>query len=278
MNEILENYWWDYTNPENFFRFYKDGDNSFDGPYPGLPMNRDTRTISEVDSILRLTNLTKNQILLDTPCGWGRHCLELGKRGYRVIGIDLNKDFIAQGIAEINKNELSENLIEFKIGDMREIPIADRAIDVGINMFTSFGFFASELENIQVAKEFFRVLKTGGQLVIHQDYNPDSVINGSWKGKETRHRNLPSNRTLLIDETFDEKSRRIFGSWTITNPDDTEPPSEEKSYSWRVYSSQEMKEMLLECGFEEVEFLSKRDGKFQQMGKNQSETFILAKK
>jgi SAM-dependent methyltransferase len=45
--------------------------------------------------------------------------------------------------------------------DMRHLPFCDAVFGGLVNFFTSFGYFATEEENVQVVREMARVLETG---------------------------------------------------------------------------------------------------------------------
>ena len=47
----------------------------------------------EVDFLVNELNLQQGQHILDMPCGFGRHAIELSKRGFTVTGIDISETF-----------------------------------------------------------------------------------------------------------------------------------------------------------------------------------------
>ena len=50
----------------------------------------------DVDRIETLLHLTPPLDVLDVGCGNGRHAIEMAKRGYRVVGIDVAKRFLKE--------------------------------------------------------------------------------------------------------------------------------------------------------------------------------------
>ena len=54
------------------------------------------QTREEADFLVSAIKLPAGGRVLDCPCGNGRHSLELAARGYRVTGIDLAAEFIAE--------------------------------------------------------------------------------------------------------------------------------------------------------------------------------------
>ncbi|MCI0497349.1 MAG: methyltransferase domain-containing protein, partial [Thermoplasmata archaeon] len=53
-------------------------------------------TVVEVDFMLDLFGLGSGARIVDVGCGTGRHSVELARRGYRVVGIDLSGGMLAQ--------------------------------------------------------------------------------------------------------------------------------------------------------------------------------------
>ena len=97
----------------------------------------------EVSSILHLADLEEGDVL-DLACGPGRHATALGKRGFRVTGVDLSPFLLekAMGLAQVE----SVN-VEWVREDMRCF-VRPEAFDLVINMFTAFGYFDDKRDDI----------------------------------------------------------------------------------------------------------------------------------
>jgi SAM-dependent methyltransferase len=89
--------------------------------------------------------------ILDLACGSGRHMSELAARGYSAIGCDLSFTLLRNGRKEYGPMPLAR-------ADMRSLPFRDGAFGGLVSFFTSFGYFATEDENMQVVREMSRVL------------------------------------------------------------------------------------------------------------------------
>jgi len=110
-----------------------------------------------------LVSLSEGETVLDLGSGAGFDCFlaagRVGKKG-RVIGVDMTPEMIARAKENAAKGDY-EN-IEFKLGEIENLPVADSSVDVVIsncviNLAPDKG---------KVFAETFRVLKAGGRLMI----------------------------------------------------------------------------------------------------------------
>src|SRR6478672_8363657 len=90
--------------------------------------------------------------ILDLACGTGRHVRELEDAGYRAVGCDLSYLLLRTGISEIGPMHVAR-------ADMRVLPFCSASVAGLVNFFTSFGYFTSEDENLEVVAEMARVLE-----------------------------------------------------------------------------------------------------------------------
>lgn len=61
-------------------------------------------TVQEVDALEAWLGLGPGARVLDVGCGPGRHALELGRRGYEVVGVDISERFVELGNASAPAN------------------------------------------------------------------------------------------------------------------------------------------------------------------------------
>ena len=146
------------------------GRNYFEA-YAGHPAEGSTEAAIEFLATL----LKRGDVILDVPCGYGRHALRLAELGFSVTGQDLNSFFIEKARETAKVAGVS---IEYRQGDMRELPFSNR-FDVALNIFTSFGYFLAERDNLAFLTAVRGALKSGGRFVL--DFvNREKIIRG-WK-------------------------------------------------------------------------------------------------
>ncbi len=121
-----------------------------------------------IDNITHYLNLPEKAKVLDLACGKGRHSIYLNQLGFDVLGADLSEN----SIAEANKN--ANDTLHFKVHDMRE-PFEEK-FDAIFNLFTSFGYFENDEDNLTTLKAIKESLSEYGFAVI--DFmNVNQVIN-----------------------------------------------------------------------------------------------------
>lgn len=91
--------------------------------------------------------------VLDVGCGAGRHALALRRAGARPVGLDLSRSLLQRA------REVGVPLVR---ADMRRLPVRPGTMDLAVNLFTSFGYFASDEEHLGVLREVWATLRPGG--------------------------------------------------------------------------------------------------------------------
>ncbi len=132
----------------------------FDTPYYHmLYKNRDNEEAQFfIRNITEFLSLSKTSHIADIPCGKGRHAIYLNSLGYTVTGGDLSKNSIR--FARKFENET----LDFQVWDMRK-PYSEE-YDAIFNLFTSFGYFDNDEDDVLVLEHMKDALTENGVLVL----------------------------------------------------------------------------------------------------------------
>ncbi|MEM9389699.1 MAG: class I SAM-dependent methyltransferase [Bacteroidota bacterium] len=181
----------------------------FDSPYYHILYHDRDHYEAErfIDNLTDVLKPSKSDHILDVACGKGRHSIYLNKKGFNVTGFDLSEQNITYA------KQFQNDRLHFFVQDMRE-PIALQEFDVILNLFTSFGYFNTEQENVKAIKAVTGALKAGGRFLL--DFlNPYTVIHALKpteikliQGIEFKIRKYLSDDNFIIKEIeFEDKGK-----------------------------------------------------------------------
>lgn len=141
----------------------------FDSPYyHTLYKHRDEHEARYfIQNLIHFLKPSPNAHMLDLACGRGRHAMFLHELGYRVTGVDLSPANIAYA------QQFASAELHFAVHDMRNT-LCSNVYDYVFNLFTSFGYFDSDYENLRAIDTMASALNRGGVLVL--DYLNAGVI------------------------------------------------------------------------------------------------------
>ena len=110
---------------------------------------------------IAIAALKEGETVLDLGSGGGFDCFlarrQVGETG-QVIGVDMTPDMIK--LARKNAEQSGYTNVEFRLGEIEHLPVADASVDVVISNCV----INLSLDKEQVFKEIFRVLRPGGRL------------------------------------------------------------------------------------------------------------------
>jgi SAM-dependent methyltransferase len=210
----------------------------FDSPlYEKLYANRNEKEAAQLAGLIEEAIPKENYPkILDLGCGRGRHSITLAERGYRVTGVDLSEEAIRKAKKRASDKNLKN--VEFLTGDMRE-PL-DGTFDAILNLFTTFGYFLDDDENMSVLKSARQMLRPKGVFVI-------DFLNAAQIKREIIPEDCGSFKEIDFQIRRYIKDEMVFKDITFKNPSLDEPVHYQERV--KLYDLNWFKDSLDECGF-----------------------------
>lgn len=200
----------------------------------------------QVEQAIALTGIKAGRVL-DLGCGPGRHAVPLALKGFHVTAVDLSRFLLGRAQEYASRCSVT---VSFVHADMRAFCPSD-TFDLAISMFNSFGYFADRADDRQVAANLHDCLCSGGLALL------------DLMGKELTSRFLDAWVTEVEGTTRVER-HEIIDNWTriksrwILIRDDAVQRFE---YCVRIYSGQELMDLLRDVGFVDVALYGDLDGR-----------------
>jgi len=204
------------------------------GDYRQLEDIAPEQTGKQVDFALGALNVGIGDRLLDVACGIGRHSVPFAAAGLSVTGVDISPVYLATASERGERHGA-----RFVQGDMRYLPVRSDAYDAAVNLFTSFGYFATDDEDQRVLHEIGRALRPGGRFLLDVSHH-DGLI-ARFQERDW----MPISDGLLLESrTWDARKGRAETVWTYVRAGATQ------SYpvSIRMYTCPEIERMLAAAG------------------------------
>lgn len=216
--------------------------------YPYMfPAARRAAAAGEVDNVLALTHVAGGSAL-DLACGPGRHSVALAQRGFQVTGVD-RSEFLLERARE--RAAETGATVEWVRQDMREFRRRN-AFDLACSMFTSFGYFDTEDEDIQVLRNMHASLRPGGTLFL--DVISKEKVARNWLNAMCT--DFEDGTSLLQRPHVTADWTRIRNQWILLR----DGRYRTFEFEHTIYSGRELRDRILRAGFGDVQLFGDLQG------------------
>lgn len=210
-------------------------------------------TIGEVDFIEREINFDKSKRILDIGCGTGRHAIELAKRGYQVVGVDLSESQLNRAK---EKAKAAGVHIDFIQQDARELNFENEFELVIMICEGAFSLMETDEMNFAILQGASNALKPNGKFIF-TTLNALFPLYHSVKD----FLNLNSGETVTDELTFDLMTFREHS--TMSTIDDS-ANTKVLNCNERYYAPSEITWLLKSLGFKKIAIHGGKLGQFSR--------------
>jgi ubiquinone/menaquinone biosynthesis C-methylase UbiE len=192
-------------------------------------------TAEDAAQAVELLGLKPGAKVLDAGCGFGRFAKALMEHGCEAVGVDISPAAIAEAEARCpGPTYLVADLLE-------PLPEGVAPFDALVSVYSSFGYGATEAEDMAMLRAFHRDLKPGGRLLMQLS-----------DLERSRYR-LKTDEGVVVRETNGVKETLDVDFSTGMLHVRYELDGEIVDSRIRMYEAEDLERMVEEAGFRDVE-------------------------
>jgi SAM-dependent methyltransferase len=227
------------------------------------------RTVAEVDRAFAMLKPEGSERVLDLACGIGRHSLELSRRGFSVVGIDISPELLEMAEREAEAQSLE---ISFLQADLRELDLEDE-FDLVLSLNDgAVGYFETDEENYRTFEVVSQALRSGGG---HLMQLPNVLRAEKYLPQKTW---IAGEATVeLIDHHWNSQDRYLEGATVPIRIGEVFEKFEPIPFRQRLYSADELADLYESVGMRLANVFS-GSGKPRMPKDNQYEVFVEGRK
>ncbi|HET7589834.1 MAG TPA: methyltransferase domain-containing protein [Solirubrobacterales bacterium] len=228
------------------------------------------RTGSEIDRALTMLRPEGGERILDLACGSGRHSLELVRRGFSVVGVEIGGELVEIARRDAEAEGLEA---EFVQGDLRQLDY-EAEFDVVLNLNDgAVGYFETDEENHRTFEVISRALRAGGKNLIQVPnvlYARAHLPQRSW---------IPSSTMVeLVEHRWNKKDRYMEGAMIpVKFGEVLEDLDKRIEFRQRLYAVEELRDLYASVGMT-LERVFHGNGRPKEPTDTQFEIFVAARR
>jgi len=208
--------------------------------------------------------------ILDMACGSGRHSIELARRGFSVVGVDISAELIE--IA--NRDAAAEPGLEvsFLEADLRELPF-EAEFDLVLNLNDgAIGYLETDEENRRTFEIIARALRAGGRNLVQLPnvlYAKENLPQRSW---------IPSSSMVeLVEHRWNKSNSYMEGIMIAARFGEVLEGLDGIEFRQRLYTADELRGIYDSVGME-LTGVFNGSGKRREPKPSQFEVFFETRK
>lgn len=214
--------------------------------------------------VKKIANLKDGDSVLDAGCGLGRISVELASLNLKVTGVDIIQSELDAAAESAAAEGVELELIN---ADLRTFS-SSKKFDCAINLYTSFGYCATEEEDLIIIKNIFDSLKDGGTFIL-ECVSRETAIMYFTQGEEFDRAGMKVTTKFTVEGAWEG----LISEWNLEDPDGRKV---HHVFTQRLYSAADLRDKMKKIGFSKVDAYGDFD--FSPYDQNARTMIIVARK
>jgi SAM-dependent methyltransferase len=219
----------------------------------------------EVDRLTKMLKPRGDERVLDMACGNGRHALELTRRGFEVVGVELSEPLLEVARADAEEAGLEVTYLQ---ADLRELSFEDE-FDLVLNLNDgAIGYLETEEDNARIFDRASAALHAGGRQLMQlpnvlraEKHSPQRT----WLGGESS--------IEILEHEFNKEDRCLYGAMHLVREGQVFSFGDRIEFRQRLYTAEEMDTLVRQYGMR-VTNVFRGNGRARQPDDTQYEVFF----
>jgi len=229
-------------------------------------------TLGECNFLEQEISHDKTTRILDIGCGTGRHSIELARRGYRVVGVDLSLSQLGRAKEKAAALGVA---VDFRQGDARQLTFSQE-FDLAIMLCEgAFPLMETDEMNYEILRNAAQALIPGGKFILTTLNGLFPLFNSMQDFLAAEAKSTDAQYAL---HTFDLMT---FRDHNVTTFEDDSGHKKELVCNERYYVPSEMTWLLKSLAFKDIDIYGAKLGAFSRndkLTKSDFEMLVIATK
>jgi ubiquinone/menaquinone biosynthesis C-methylase UbiE len=187
--------------------------------------------------------------VLDLACGTGTVAQMLAEKGYEAVGVDLSEAMIAQARRKAARRGLA---IPYYVQDAAQLDLPEAPFDLCVSLFDSLNYIVEPDRLAKAVQRVYAHLSPGGLFIF--DINAEFALKNGFFDQDNMLSQAPLRYVWKSEYEPETRLCRVYMRFFLRDRNGVDQEFRETHVQF-AYREEELREMLLCAGFEQIETL-----------------------
>lgn len=190
-----------------------------------------------IQSVIRKYKI-KGKRILEVGCGTGSHTVILKRKGFSIVGLDLNREML-----EIARKKVKG--VKFVQGNMQNFNLK-KEFDIVLCLFSTIHYNTTYAQLEKTLRNFYKHLRKGGLLIFDMGFNKERLKPGYFTAQTAEEDSISIARVGKTIKTSNTQGKIIF-AYVLLKGD--KPKFFNDIHKIGIFETLKVKKLIQDMGF-----------------------------